>query len=588
MTVDRISPDPPLEVSQYSDSRTMTDDYISFSAKTCHELLHDNHLSDEQLDYEFNYCRSVLGVDFGYRSPTEKLAKSTKLNCIDKSLVDQVKLDMNVLISKFVKLDMNDLIPRFDNTKSEKIIRTITKLIDKAETLQCALEKSVTHRDYVHLSNNNNTNSDNTESEHTEHRLSPTHTSSNVLPIPVHVYNDVENLKSICIDDLLTNITLERISHRQVAYFGNIDYSYGNVTHRSRPYPDNTYLDKIFSILSEKLDLPEFNKDTYTCLYTLYSDGSEYIPPHQDSERCIDPDSSIINVSFGASRDMLLTSIMGDEVKHTLHSGTVNTMSYLSQFFWSHSIPTSSCTLPRLSLTFRKLVKRDSPPPIRRPLLTPDNPPPPPSCISSSSSVPEPRPRRGLLGTDSIHAGFPVHHPAKDVVYVKKINYELHNLDKCERLFMYFDLVFISCGVNDLARYRKSGRYMADFICDRLRRYSELYPSTCFVFNSILHTDFVGDGWLNDAISLVNEAVFRLSVDTDNLWFFDSHCVYKYSYLDFDVIDYRSQGIHITYAAKLHITPVIVSCITHLLNKSPLTGDHWPLRPEFGHLLSRH
>ena len=126
---------------------------------------------------------------------------------------------------------------------------------------------------------------------------------------------------------------------------------------------------------------------------------------------------------------------------------------------------------------------------------------------------------------------------------------------------------------------------MADFICEKLRRYSELYPRIKFVFNSILNVDFANDRWCNEAINLVNESVFRITAGSRNIVFFDSHEVYMHDTFDFDVIDGR-HGIHITQAAKFYLCPVVVNCIMDLLTDSLFTSRHWPLRPRFRNLLS--
>ena len=198
------------------------------------------------------------------------------------------------------------------------------------------------------------------------------------------------------------------------------------------------------------------------------------------------------------------------------------------------------------------------------------------------SPQPKPGPLRVLFLTDSIHSRFPTHIFPNEVVCVRKINFQLCDIEKFKDMFHRVDLVFVSCGINDLSRYEKSGQYLADFICEKLTEFTRLYPDTFFVFNSILNTDYE---WLIDDIEFVNERVFLHSVHLENLWFFDSHHVFNG--VNFDVID-RAHGIHITHMAKRHVTPIIRTCLLDLLTGSPLTPSHWPLRPHFRHISHTH
>ena len=240
--------------------RKMPDDYISFSAKTCLELLHDNKLSDDQLDYEFDFCKNVLGLDFSFQKATSKLARSTKSSCLNNSLVDQVKIDMNQLVT--------------DNTKQTNLLNSISSLIERAERLETELHKVTT----THISQ-----SDTQDITHSEkvcgaqtdigESACNVHSDVHVLPDYVTIVENVESLQKINITELCSNLQFKRIANRQVAYFGCLDYTYSNVIHRSCEYPENPYLDIIFVSISQCLNLPDFNKENYTCLFTLYENG---------------------------------------------------------------------------------------------------------------------------------------------------------------------------------------------------------------------------------------------------------------------------------------------------------------------------
>ena len=135
--------------------------------------------------------------------------------------------------------------------------------------------------------------------------------------------------------------------------------------------------------------------------------------------------------------------------------------------------------------------------------------------------------------------------------------------------------------MNDVARYKKQGIDLADFICDKFRSYAKMYPNVKFVFNSLLNVEIHNGQWCNKAIDIVNEAVFKLSLKCDNLWFFDSHCALKFTPLDFDVLEPRS-GIHISYKTKLFLADLIVNCLTLMLTGNSQCRDVWPMRPSFG------
>ena len=68
---------------------------------------------------------------------------------------------------------------------------------------------------------------------------------------------------------------------------------YGKKVHKPSAYPDNPVFDKIFTEVSDLLNLDDFNKENYTCLQTLYETGNDFIPFHRDVERSVDPDGLI-------------------------------------------------------------------------------------------------------------------------------------------------------------------------------------------------------------------------------------------------------------------------------------------------------
>ena len=106
--------------------------YISFSAKTCLELLPQ--LSEEQLDYEVNVFQKTMDFDFGFR---RKPSTTTKQSALDSALIEQLKSDMDF----FVKKPTND---------RSSITNNISRLICEAETLQQQLLSITTDTPTTH------------------------------------------------------------------------------------------------------------------------------------------------------------------------------------------------------------------------------------------------------------------------------------------------------------------------------------------------------------------------------------------------------------------------------------------------------
>lgn len=539
---------PPFSLSQPPEHAHVDGKSFTFSAKTCKELL--PHLTDKQLAFEIKY-HDALGIDFGLRITRNPTPKSQNF-ALDKVLADQIPIDFDNLVNNI------------SCNKSHDLISNISRLLTEAEQLKNDLQNLTSH------------NTTTTTTTHTSHSTTTAH-SNFLLPSSVSILDPYNDLQKINIADIVQSTDIfTSLKGRKVAYFGNVDYLYSGVRHVKCPYPVNTVFDDIFSCISSKLELSDFNRDNYTCLLSLYESGDSFIPFHSDNEPQIEEGSSIYTVSFGATREVLFRSLLGAEESYSLHHGSVHIMSQASQTFWEHSIPRTSCDEPRVSLTFRKMNAPQRLPPVHKPAKTPA---PPPAPIEAQSDAPPscntpPKPRRVLFLTDSIHSRFPTHLFPKDVVCVRKPNFLLSGIGKYEAVFGHFDLVFISCGVNDLSRHDMSALDLSSFICNKLKEYTSLYPSTVFMFNSLLETSY---DWLNREILILNENIFKLSSNLyRNLWFLDTHEIFVNS--GSDPID-RSHGIHITFDAKRLVNPVICTFILTALNH-----DHsrpWPLRPHF-------
>ena len=110
------------------------------------------------------------------------------------------------------------------------------------------------------------------------------------------------------------------------------------------------------------------------------------------------------------------------------------------------------------------------------------------------------RQKRLLLLPDSIHISFGTHlFDKQSVICIKKRlqNFCLSDLQKFENEFSYTDIVFISCGINDLSRYGWDSYRLFQQFKELISRYRTQFPNTKFIYNSMTLTKF---DWLNEQV----------------------------------------------------------------------------------------
>ena len=501
-------------------TQTTMNTAVTFSAKTCLELLPS--LTAQQLAYETKYFESLLpDNEFDTHGRKTDYARQTALN---KSLTNNLSIELDKV---------------FDSTKSyEKLITDFSCTVEKA---RCYIEE-------LKLSN--------------AHISTPPSVSTSTTEEPV-CFIDSFNV-NISVDELIKDIEFQKVGNRQTAYFGPVDYAYGNTCHKAAPYPDSPALINIFNSLKSAINDDDFTRDNYSCLVTLYKDGTSDLPFHCDNEHSIVTDSSIYTVSLGDTRTLQFRNITGTQShEYELKHGTAHIMTQKSQYTWEHSISPSYQTKgPRVSLTFR----RHNNPTLNR--VPPINEP---QC---------PRKTKILFITDSIHSSFPVSLFPKEFVCIKKVVYRLTEIEKFMSEFRYVDYVFISCGINDISRYGFSARSLINNMSHKLHNFATQFPYTTFIFNSVLRTDI---RWLNREVDEFNRGIFKLSRSmlnkNRNFWFIDTHWVV--SNVNHFVVDPRGNGVHITHEAKVRISSVLRNCVVGLEQHSLNLQRMWPLRPEF-------
>lgn len=147
-----------------------------------------------------------------------------------------------------------------------------------------------------------------------------------------------------------------QLNKRSVCYYGEVGYSYTNVTHYPRPMPSSdNYLHKILAHL--KTVLPDFRYNSI--LLTKYQNGADSLSYHSDNESEILPKSDIVTISFGETRvaKFRASHVSAEYPEHslTLHHGDIFIMSRNSQNIFQHSIVANDSENPRISLTLRLL-----------------------------------------------------------------------------------------------------------------------------------------------------------------------------------------------------------------------------------------
>ena len=150
-----------------------------------------------------------------------------------------------------------------------------------------------------------------------------------------------------------------KFQSRSVAHYGDHAYCYSGVDHPAKPTADNSYLQKVI-IPAVKEQYPNFNFNSI--MVTKYVNGSQSIPFHSDDESSIHPDSSILTISLGNTRNIVFrskTSVSSD-LTQQLNHGDAMLMTRTSQDFYEHAIPKDFSKNIRISITMRNLFVETS------------------------------------------------------------------------------------------------------------------------------------------------------------------------------------------------------------------------------------
>jgi alkylated DNA repair dioxygenase AlkB len=144
------------------------------------------------------------------------------------------------------------------------------------------------------------------------------------------------------------------VTKRQVAWYGDMDYTYSNTTKKALPWtPELLSLKR----MAEGIAGTTFN----SCLLNLYHNGEESLGWHSDDEKPLGKNNTIASLSLGAPRRFLFKH---KQTKKTipiiLEHGSLVIMKGETQKNWLHSLPKAkNVTRPRINITFRTMKEVD-------------------------------------------------------------------------------------------------------------------------------------------------------------------------------------------------------------------------------------
>ena len=260
---------------------------------------------------------------------SEHIAEFVLCDTMDRS----VQCNLNTLPSISTECNTQDLINHLDKsvqTTSEEVHNTETLL--KASDDLPSIKSTVTQAeqlDFLTLIPSSD--------------LQPYH----MLPSKLFDQFDLDELDNSC------NYQIQ-LENRELAYYGEVPYKYGNITHNETSYKNNPYLCHILEHV--KCTLPDL--DFNSVLITKFRSGNDCLGYHSDDEPEIRDNSYIVTISLGETRTINFKPI--DHENKTISTvklshGTMYVMTSESQKLFQHSIPRDASIHPRISITLRSL-----------------------------------------------------------------------------------------------------------------------------------------------------------------------------------------------------------------------------------------
>lgn len=155
-------------------------------------------------------------------------------------------------------------------------------------------------------------------------------------------------------EQLLTSIEWDtRMKARKTASFG-VSYDYSQMSYEPAPMPSE--LASVSERIGQILGFTPNN-----CLLNYYEDGSSSMGFHSDSSEELSAGTGVAIVSLGSVRSLVFRSKADKAVEfdYPLPPGSLIYMTKEVQDHWLHAIPKMENAGPRISLTFRSIVKQE-------------------------------------------------------------------------------------------------------------------------------------------------------------------------------------------------------------------------------------
>lgn len=145
----------------------------------------------------------------------------------------------------------------------------------------------------------------------------------------------------------------ERMLARLTASFGEA-YNYLDISYSFREMP--SAIESLCNRINDELKFLPNN-----CLINYYPNGKSKMGFHSDQIDILEVDTGIVIISLGETRTLKFRKIENhsETFEYKLSTGSLIYMSQKIQKNWQHSIPKSDTENGRMSLTFRKIKKRD-------------------------------------------------------------------------------------------------------------------------------------------------------------------------------------------------------------------------------------
>ena len=294
-----------------------------------------------------------------------------------------------------------------------------------------------------------------------------------------------------------------KVGNREVLYYGDFGYKYGNMEHQPSPAPE--VIQKIIDQIHNQFPL---SSKVNSCLLTKYPDGSSICPAHGDDEPFIGPCSDIFTLSVGAERSMKFENSTNKaanapEDNVSLKDNDLLVFTRASQDFYHHSIEADdSINQPRYSLTFRH--------------LTPYN-------LNYTVIIGDSNTKNLVFGADQGKLGMWM--PGCRIKASKISNIpDPHSIGPCRN-------ILFNVGINDVqGENPKSAKLLASLLDSKIKAYLAVYPKTKIYISLLLPTKDIS---LNYCVNELNKCIKFFAANSNNIFIVEhNNLVDQYGFLD--------------------------------------------------------